>query len=235
MNKVLTKEIKLVIYEEIVEGFFIEESKNRFICTVLIENQIHECYVPIASKLKNYINLKNKRVLLLRNQRDTSRTKYSIFAVQYYGKYILLNIFLANKITEEWLIKHYRSSNIYKEKYVDDYKTDFLVMDEKKIIVEVKGVIAARRNILFPTVYSKRAIEQLNKISKLLDNGCKAQYFIVSLSPIVKSIKINNLGLYLEYYELLIQCINKGMTIKGFNLKLSNKSVGIGKELEIIV
>lgn len=218
-----------------IEGIFIKEHKNRFLCTVFIGNQMHECYVPSASKLANYINLRNKKVLLLKNQNNTSRTKYSVFAVLYYGKYIILNLFVANKIIGEWLKEHYMISSISKEKYIEDYKTDFLVIDENKTIVEVKGVISARRNILFPTVYSQRAIEQLNKIERFLDKGLKAQYFIISLSPIVKTIKINKSGVYSEYYKLVIQCINKGMVIRGFNLQLSDRSVSIGKELEITI
>lgn len=65
---------------ELIKGIFIEESKNRFLCKVVVDGVLHECYVPSSSKIENYLNINNKEILLTRNQGGNRRTKYSLFA-----------------------------------------------------------------------------------------------------------------------------------------------------------
>lgn len=86
-------------FNQLIEGVFIEESKNRFLCKVLIDNKVCECYVPSSSRIENYLNVKGKKVLLTPNK-SNSRTNYSLFAVKFYNKYILLNLNLTNKVVE---------------------------------------------------------------------------------------------------------------------------------------
>ena len=46
------------IVGELIEGIFKSESKNRFLCKVLIMGNELECYLPSSSKLSPLINLK---------------------------------------------------------------------------------------------------------------------------------------------------------------------------------
>lgn len=48
-------------------GNFIREKNMRFLCLVDIANKREECYLSSSSKLKNYINLNKKTVLLVPN------------------------------------------------------------------------------------------------------------------------------------------------------------------------
>jgi len=223
----------LLISNEIIDGIFITESKNRFLCSVLIENKVCECYVPSASKLKNYLNIKGKKIILLKNKDSIGRTQYSVFATMYYKKYIILNLAIVNRILEEYLKVTYDPSIVYREKYIGNYKTDFIVCGESTIIIEAKGIISPRRKVVFPTVYSKRAIDQLNNIVNLIEEGMEVQYFLISLSPIVREIKINNDSRFIEYVELLNKCISKGMILKGFSVYYENKEVKIGHNIKI--
>lgn len=224
----------MTIDEEIIEGIFIEESKNRFLCYVLIDREICECYVPSASKLKNYLNMKNKKVILTINKKTNLRTKYSIFAVKYYNKFIILNLSIVNKMVEEYLKKKYSIANIEREKYFEGYKSDFLISEETNVIIEAKGIIAARKSVDFPTVHCQRAIYQLEKIEKLLRNGHEVQYFLISLSPIVQTIKINNDIRFKQYTDLLLKCINQGMRLSSFNIFFEKNEIEIGKEITLL-
>lgn len=225
----------MIVHEEIIEGIFIEESKNRFLCKVLVLDKTYECYVGSASKLRNYLKLLGKRVLIKKNVGKDLRTQYSLFAIMYYGKYIMLNLNIVNIILEEYLKNKFKQAAIYKEKFVGDYKSDFLINGKENIVVEAKGIIAARRNVIFPTVYSGRAIKQLKLILKLLEEGWKAEYYFISLSPIVKSININKNKLYKEYYTLLNKCVNKGMITKGFNVSYEENKIRIKKMIKVIL
>lgn len=66
---------------EIVEGYFIRELKNRFLCEVEVNSELAVCYVPSSCHLSNFLDLQGKRVLLLPNRSKNTRTKYSLFAV----------------------------------------------------------------------------------------------------------------------------------------------------------
>ncbi|QXM06624.1 DNA/RNA nuclease SfsA [Crassaminicella indica] len=222
------------ISSKIIEGKFLYESKNRFICKVLINNEEIECYVPSASRLENYLILKNKKVLLTLNKGKKRRTKYSLFAVEYYGKYIMLNLNIVNNLVEEYIIEkidEHSCENLYKEKFVNGYKADFLLEGKEKVVVEAKGIISARRDVVFPSVFSQRAIDQLRALLELLKSGYKVYYFYISLSPIVKSITINSFDE--KYSKLLKKCMKKEMKIKAFSSCYSNNEVKLYKEIEI--
>lgn len=225
----------MIVHEEIVEGIFIEESKNRFLCKVLVLDKIYECYVASASKLRNYLNLIGKKVLIKRNVEKNLRTQYSLFAIMYYNRYILLSLPVVNTILEEYLKSNFEGSIICREKLIEGYKSDFFIKDKENIVVEAKGIIAVKKNIVFPTVYSKRAIPQMNSILRLLKRGWIAQYYFISLSPIVKTININKEELYTEYVDLLLRCIENGMIVKGFNIFYENGEIKIKDKINVII
>lgn len=231
-----TKGVQFVIIsDEIVEGIFIDESKNRFLCSVLIGDEVFECYVPSASKLKNYLNLKGKKVLLVKNRGKNTRTIYSLFAVRYYSKYIILNLLIANDVVKDYLKDTYCGYEIINEKYIGEYKSDFLVRGKSNIVIEVKGIISTRKEVVFPTVYSSRAVIQLEHIYNILTIGWKVQYFYISLSPIVREVTINCENDFDEYYRLLAKCIEKGMEIKGFNVYYKDGEIKIGEEMKVLL
>lgn len=192
---------------QFIKGKFIEECPNRFLALVDIDEEVRECYVPSSSRLSNYLKLEGKEVLLTENKNKKSRTKYTLYAVKYYGKYILLNLNNINKIVGQ---KYLNRSDISYEKNIAGYKSDIYLNNDKKII-EIKGLIGIKKEIYFPTVYSERAIIQLEKLKALLLEGYKVEYYLVSLSPIIR--KINKNPIFNEYLEKFSECISLGMTV----------------------
>lgn len=223
------------VINELIEGIFLSESKNRFLCKILIEGEELECYLPSSSKLAPLINLKGKKVLLSINRATNIRTKYSVFAVQYYRKYILLNLNVANQILEDYLRKNYvllkSSGDILREKTIEGYKADFVLSGENRTVFEAKSIISTKQSTVFPSVYSKRAIEQLYKIENLLDLGWNAQYFFIALSPFVKNLTINTE--YKGYVEQFNNCIRKGMIVRGLRCSFFNNEVSITQHLNV--
>ncbi|MDF2985217.1 MAG: nuclease SfsA [Eubacterium sp.] len=224
------------IIEELIEGIFLAECKNRFLCKVLINGIEVECYLPSSSKLEPLINLKGKKVLLTLNKATNIRTKYSVFAVKHYNKYILLNLNVANLVLGEHLQKSYgflrSSSVILREKTIEGYKADFALLGEHKTLFEAKSIISTKQATLFPSVNSNRAIEQLYKIGKLLDLGWNVQYYFISLSPFVKILNINSQ--FQSYIEQFNNCLHKGMEVKGLGCSFLNNEVIITHELKFI-
>ena len=224
----------LEVTDNLFKGKFIQESKNRFLCKIIIEENIEECYVPSASKLENYIKLEGKEVLLCQNTNKKSRTRYSLFAVKFYSKYIILNLNVANNIVANYIANNWEYDKLHKEKKIANYKSDFLVEYRNKIkIIEVKGIITTSKEIMFPSVFSKRAIDQLIKLLELLKQGYEVVYFYVSLSPTVEFIIINSEDE--EYYKLLKECVIRGMKIVGLKSYYKSGVIKISDNLGVLI
>ena len=116
-----------------------------------------------------------------------------------------------------------------KEHKIDDYKADIYIKDSNTII-EIKSIIATSKMGVFPTVYSERTLNQLNKIQDLLTQGYKVCFIIVSLNPYVSEIKIDKKTKFFDYFQ---DCIEKGMTVKGYTCNLVGDNLKINKAIEI--
>lgn len=220
------------IDQRYIKGRFLKECKNRFICMVNVNNEVIECYVPSASRLANYIKLIDKEVLIIENKGKNTRTKYSLVAVKHYNSYILLNLNYANLFVKEYLNNNYKFDNLFCEKVIEGYKTDFVLENKNEmVLVEAKGIISASKEIVFPSVYSERAVKQLELLLILLDKGYKAKYFFVSLSSTVKNVLINpeDTG----YRRLLLECAEKGMDVIGLRCCLRKDEIHLISDLHI--
>lgn len=220
-----------------VQGVFKEELKNRFLCLVEVDGKDTLCYIPSSCRLSNFVNLVGKDVLLAHNQSSNTRTEYAVYALRDKRQFVLLNMSQANRVIERG-IKGRRFSflgkrvNVKKEYRIEGYKSD-LYIDDSHTIVEIKSILSFDRNALFPTVYSERAIDQLTKLSDLMDKGYKVCYLLASLSPRVKEVKIN--GEITRYHELFMECVNKGMVLKGYSIRLIDNEPVIHSEIKVIV
>ena len=221
----------------IVKGIFQAEIKNRFLCDVLINGIETICYIPSSCRLSNFLDLRNREVLLVPTKTVHSRTQYAVYAIKYGRRYILVNLSLANRIIEDQLHRKYFSflgarKKLSHEMKIGDYKADLFVHDTKTII-EIKSFLTFERMGVFPTVYSERAINQLKELSNLLDKGYHACYIFVSLNPCVKSVAIN--CEIEEYYRLFIDCVEKGMSYFGCSIQLCNTTPIIYSRVNVIL
>ena len=222
---------------QMIYGTFKEETKNRFLCQVTIDNEDVECYIPSSCRLGNFIDMKGRTVLLKRNQAKDARTEYAVYAVKIKNEFILLNLSQANRIIEVALPKRRFSflglrKQIVREKRIGDYKSD-LYIEDTKTLIEIKSILSFQKTALFPTVYSERGIKQLVQLSSLLDEGFKVCYFFASFSHHVREIQINN-GIE-EYARLFNVCLEKGMTVYGITLKMKDGCPLIHSTIPLLV
>lgn len=208
--------------QEYVQGIFITEIKNRFLCLVHINGEDVVCYIPSSCRLSNFIDLTNRTVLLKPVLTPNARTKFSVYALKYGRNYILLNLSQANRVIEEQIYRRYFSflgkrKTVFREVKIQEYKSDLYIKDTNTLI-EIKSLLCFEKCGIFPTVYSERAISQLKKILVLLNEGYKVCYMLISLNPQVKEVVINhNID---DYYNLFCQCVDRGMEFRGFSVHL---------------
>ena len=223
------------IAEDFIHGIFQMEIKNRFLCNVEISGEIVICYIPSSCRLSNFINMIGRPVLLKPIKTSKARTPYAVYAIKYRKNYILVNLTQSNKIIEGQLNRRYFSflgtrKNISHEYKIGGYKTDLFIHDTNTL-VEIKSTLSFSREAIFPSVYSERTVNQLKKISRLLDEGYKACYIFVSLNPGVKEIVFNKQ--VDDFYRAFIKCIKKGMIYCGFSIKLKNNIPEIHSKIKV--
>lgn len=209
--------------EGYISGSFVSEEKNRFLCTVEIDGAKESCHIASSCRLDNFIDLRKKTVLLRKTESKKASTRYSVYAVKHKFGYILLNTSLANKAILNTLKSRKLSflgkrDEIKKEYSICGYKTDFYIPSSRTVI-EIKSVISTEDKAVFPTVFSERTVNQLLIIEKLLRNGYKACFVIVSLNPYVKEIQLRKDS---ECCKELLRCIDLGLQIETFTCKLKD-------------
>lgn len=225
----------VLIPDDVIKGIFISEQKNRFLCEVDIAGISTVCYVPSSCRLSNLLDLKGKEVLLLPITKPNTRTRFALFAVSYKKNYILLNSSLANSLIGQ-TIHNRRFSMLGRRRIVSgeyrlgSYKCDFFIHDTNTI-VEIKSIITTDKLASFPSVFSQRALDQLQSIKCQLMQGKRACYIIVSLNPYVKTIILDK---ETEFFRLFQECLRLGIILIGVSCKMEDKQLTINKILKVL-
>lgn len=173
-------------------------------------------------------------MLLTPTESKNARTKFSVFAIHHKKNYIILNSSVANKAILTNLSNRRfaflgKRKKILKEHTISNYKSDIFISDTNSII-EIKSVISTATTAIFPTVYSERALIQLQQLRNLLSEDFKVYFFVVSLNPYIKELKLNN---DTEFSNELNKCLEAGMIVKAYSCKLSNQKLIIHREVKI--
>lgn len=218
-----------------IEGIFVKELKNRFLCEVLISGISTVCYVPSSCHLGNFLELQGKKVLLTPTSTPNARTSYSLYAVRYKRSYIVLNTSMANRAVESSLQRRLFSflgkrTHILTEHQVDKYKTD-LYIEDTNTIIEVKSVLSLDKTAKFPTVFSERTLTQLAQLKEFLACGYRVHYCIVSLNPYVKNVQILS---NTAFRPMLDECLSNGMTVSSYSCRIRDGRVQLEKVLPIL-
>lgn len=220
--------------DRLITGTFLYEIKNRFLCMVKVGTEDVVCYIPSSCRLSNFLDLKNRQVLLSPVASKTARTLYSVFAVKFKRSYILLNTSLPNTVIEEEIASRRfaflgKRNQVLREKKLREYRCDLFIQDTNTII-EIKSIISTNNEAYFPTVYSERAINQLRQIIQFLKSGYHVTYIFASLNPYVKRLCINDLH---PYKDLFRECVSLGMKLKCVTLRIKGDAVCINSIFDI--
>jgi len=220
---------------EFLKAIFVREQNTRFLCDVRLGDAEIECYIPASCKLSKLIDLTGKEVILQPVESKKARTDYSVYAARLGRYYVLLNLAEANRILEAQLHRRYFSflgkrKKVHREKTIDGYKTD-LYIEDTDTLIEVKTLLSFDEEGSFPSMISTRAEQQLERLSELLDKGYKVCYIVMSLNPKVKSIRLNSS--YDRYCQLFSECLDKGMLVRGFSIRLKDLEPEIYKEIDV--
>lgn len=224
------------INDRLTHGIFCDEVKNRFRCIVSVDGENQLCYVASSCRLSNFLNLKNREVILLPASKNATATAYTLLGAKTERGYTLLNLGMANEIIREQLYRRYFSflgkrKIIEREKLVHGYKADLFIPDTNTII-EIKTVLEEKKDALFPTVFSERALRQFTKIKQMLVAGYRVCYIFVALSSKTKVIHIKK---DTEFSHCFKECVALGMQYRACGIRLSEENVEICRMLDVSI
>lgn len=222
---------------EFIYGVFKQEIKNRFLCSVEIDGETVTCYVPSSCRLSNFLDMTDRSVILTPVTNPKARTRFALYAVKYGRNYVPINLANSNRAVEQQIYRRYFSflgkrKNVIREMKIGDYKCDLFINDTNTI-VEIKSLLAFEKQAVFPTVYSDRAVKQLEQLSALLDQGYPVCFMMISLSTTVKEISINRE--IEDFYRLFAECVNKGMKFRGFSIRLNSDGIEVSSAVKMNV
>ncbi len=193
---------------EIITGIFRRECSGRFLCEVEIDGNNEFCYVASSAKLKNYVNLINKKVYLKKNKGKNTRTKYSLFAMEDdNGKVVLLNLNQVNDLLKDYLIeKGFEREKLKSEITLDNgLKVDLAYLGYTNIIYEAKTILSKENKAIFPSAKTKRVKTQLETMVSMLVKGYYIKYCFIILNEDTSMVEIDreNVEIYTLFYEAI--------------------------------
>lgn len=224
---------------DFVVGRFIREEKNRFLCTVEVDGKEEECYIPSSCRLENFLKLAGKEVFLKENKSKNTRTHLMVYAIRFKRNYLILRPSEANELIMAAVHSRRfaflkKRSQIEKERVINGYKADLYIPDTKTVI-EIKSIITVNKQAVFPTVFSERALDQLNKLEEIIKDGYMVVYLFVVLNPYVGSISLSKEEHLREYKRKFYDCVKKGMKYRGYSVRIQNSEPIIDKEIKVIL
>ena len=129
-----------------------------------------------------------------------------------------MNLNLINELYLERLSKErkYKATEIQREKFVQDYKTDFYI-EKEKMLIEAKGILSENPSAIYPVVSCGRVYRQLLSIQELLRQGYSVEYGFVLMNPGIKRIELNPKEEHIR--EAFKCCIDLGLRISFYSTR----------------
>ena len=210
-------------YDSIVEGVFVSRP-NRFIANVEINGELHTVHVKNTGRCRELL-LPGAKVYLEASDNPARKTKYDLVTVIKNGNLINMDSMAPNRIFHEWA----RSSGFFGKniKITPEYKYknsrfDFYIRaEDRKILVEVKGVTLEQEGVLmFPDAPTERGVKHLRELIDARENGFESFVFFIAQMKDCKYL-VPNRTTHPEFAETLSEAFNKGVKVNCLNCNVS--------------
>ena len=222
-------------YKNVKKAKFINRP-NRFIANIEIEGKNEVCHVKNTGRCKELL-IKDSKIFVQEFDSSKRKTKYDLISVYKGNRLINIDSQAPNKVFHEWVKKGYLFNNISLIKPEYKYKNsrfDFYIeADDKKILIEVKGVTLEEDNIvLFPDAPTARGLKHINELTECLDEGYEAYVvFIVQMRDVLYFTP--NYKTHREFGEALIRAKKRGVTIWALDCEITENSIEAKNNVDV--
>ncbi len=224
-------------YNKVINGRFLERP-NRFIAYVDIDGEGHTVHVKNTGRCKELLT-PNAKVILEESSNPNRKTKYDLIAVYKGHRLINMDSLAPNKVVSEYLEagRLIKKPDLIKAEYKHgNSRFDFYAEAQgKKYLIEVKGVTLEEDNIvMFPDAPTERGIKHINELVEAQKQGF--------ISYIIFVVQMNNVKYFTPnakthkaFADALIRAKNKGINIMALDCIVTENSLTINKDVNIIL
>ena len=215
-------------YKKIVKGSFLER-QNRFTATCLIEGRETRVHVKNTGRLGELL-LKGSEVCLLPADKEERKTSFDLISVKSGDEIVHIDSQAPNVLVAEWLEKQQVS---FKREVA--YGASRLDFQTEEGYIEVKGVTLKQgQYAVFPDAPSTRAIKHVRELIKAKEAGHEAALFFVVQRSDCDFVTPNTVTSP-EFAEAVKEAKQKGVLLKGFKCRVTEKAVRITGEIPVVL
>lgn len=224
-------------YERIVKGKFLERP-NRFIAYVDIDGQKETVHVKNTGRCKEL--LRPGAVVYLQEFDPSARkTKWDLIAVEKKGRIINMDSQIPNKVVKEWLESgglFRKVTKIQPEYTYGDSRVDLYVeADEKKVLIEVKGVtLEEEGRVRFPDAPSERAVKHVEELKRAVGEGYEAYIFFVIQMKDVRYFT-PNMDTHPAFGEALREAALAGVHVIAYDCRVDCDHITLADEVKVVL
>lgn len=227
-NKKIQIKEKKMKYENIKKARFINRP-NRFIANIEVDGKEQVCHVKNTGRCKELLT-ENAEIFVEEFDKNAKRkTKYDLISVYKNSKLINMDSQVPNKVVREWLQNGNLFDNItlIKPEYkYNNSRFDFYVeADQKKILIEVKGVTLEQDGVvMFPDAPTARGIKHIQELCEAATKGYQT-YLIFVIQMEGAKYFTPNIKTHPEFGEALQNAKKSGVKIIAFDCKVSQNEI----------
>ncbi|MCX7709259.1 MAG: DNA/RNA nuclease SfsA [Clostridia bacterium] len=228
-----------MIYSDVKKAVFLKRP-NRFIAHVLVDGQEEIVHVKNTGRCREIL-IEGTPVLLEKGKKPDRKTKYSLICA--YKGDILINIDsqVPNRVVFDAIkagsIKGFESVfKISREVAFGNSRFDIYYENPSdKGYIEVKGVTLERDGIaLFPDAPTERGAKHIHEMIKAVELGYRGSiFFLIQLKGV--SAFTPNAIMDKEFADALIAARKSGVQIIAYDSVVTENSITIGKEIEVVL
>ena len=224
-------------YKNIYPGKFISRP-NRFIANIKIDGKTEVCHVKNTGRCKELLT-EGADVFVQKSDNPLRKTAYDLISVYKNGMLINMDSQAPNKVFYEWATESGYFGNVTLLKPEYKYKNsrfDFYIeADNRKILVEVKGVtLEINGAVSFPDAPTERGVKHLNELIDATKNGFEAYVFFIIQMEKCKYFTPNRTN-HPEFADKMIDAKNSGVNIVAANSKVTKNELKINEFVEVVI
>jgi sugar fermentation stimulation protein A len=220
----------------LVPGFF-QFRPNRFLGVALLDGVETLCFIPNPGRMKELLN-HGTRVYLTPVQSETRKTRYNLSLVDHQGVLVSVDSNVPNKLVLEAidrsLIEPFQDFHVEKAEHTfGESRLDFLLEgDTGKLFLEVKSCTLIREGVaLFPDAPTKRGSRHLKTLTKSLEHGRAAVFFLIQ-RPDANSFRPNK-ETDPDFAANLSEADKKGVEVYAYTSHVNLDGVFLGNRVPI--
>ena len=227
----------MATYERIKEGIFIERP-NRFIAHGLVEGNPEVIHVKNTGRCKELL-VSQATIYLQHNADPKRKTSWDLIAVKKGERLINMDAQIPNKVVGEWLEKEILFKQINFIKPETKYKSsrfDFYVeADDKKILIEVKGVTLEKNGVaMFPDAPTLRGVRHLEELIAATKEGYEAYVIFVIQMKGVRYFTSNK-DMDPVFAKALQKAQAAGVHILALDCQVTQESIVADEEVPVVL